>query len=128
MPGTQRAPQECLFLSSCWAMRSPHPAQGSEVRDVESPEPEPGGGGRLGGGASPTSPCSLTAVTGWPRRLPSGRVSVEAALKGMRRRRNFSVAWEEHSKQVKAIPSNRGSQPSFPSQPFFFFFSFFLFF
>lgn len=74
--------------------------------------------GRAGcGGASPTSLCSLNAITGWPRKLPSGRVSVEAALKGMRRRKNFSVAWQEHSEQVKVSPSNQARQPSHPSQP-----------
>lgn len=95
MPGTRQAPQECLFLSSCWAMRSPHPTQGSEVRDVKSQEPEPGVGRAGGRGASPTSLCSLTAATGWPRKLPSGRVSGEAALRGTRRRKNFSGAWSD---------------------------------
>lgn len=51
MPGTQQAPLGGLFLPSCWAMRSPHPTQGSEVRDVESQEPERGVG-RVGGGGS----------------------------------------------------------------------------
>lgn len=55
------------------------------------------------GGASPTSLCSLTAITGWPRKLPSGRVSGEAVLRGMRRK-NFSGAWAEHSEQVNVIP------------------------
>lgn len=67
------------------------------------------GWGRLGG-ASPTSLCSLTAIAGWPRKPPSGRVSVEAALRGMRRRRNFSAVWEKQREELKVIPSSPAPQ------------------
>lgn len=70
MPGTQQAPQEHLFLSSCWAMRSPHPTQGSEVRDVESQEPEPGVGPAGG---------SLTHLSVLPDR--NNRLAEEAAFR-----------------------------------------------
>lgn len=73
------------------------------------------GAGRAGG-ASPTSLCSLTAITGWPRKLPSGRVSGEAALRVMRRK-NFSVAWAEHSEQVNVIPAAGAPLSALPSQP-----------
>ena len=53
-------------------MRSPHPAQGSEVRDVESPEPEPGGGGVGWGG-------SLAHLSVLPDR--SNRLAEEAAFR-----------------------------------------------
>lgn len=72
MPGTQQAPQECLFLSSCWAMRSPHPTQGSEVRDVEIKSLSLGWGGVQGGG-------SLAHLSVLPDR--NNRLAEEAAFR-----------------------------------------------
>lgn len=51
-------------------MRSPHPTQGSEVRDVESQEPERGAG-RLGG--------SLAHLSVLPER--NNRLAEEAAFR-----------------------------------------------